>query len=195
MHDERIRAGRKAGESFVARVLIAANHYASITKSDPVGDRRHLAVWHPDSAHFHVAVGPDRRCSAHHGVDRDDVEPHALPRLSQRPPQYRESAATGIEEPPDKRVDGRKCSGASWSGDLQRLLTSQLAQPQQCLEVGDVIRVEVADGQQGQILQPGSGLAKPEERAASGVDHDDGSAVAPDEIACGCTDASRVRSA
>src|ERR687891_130431 len=118
-----------------------------------------------------------------------------MSRLSQCASQYWEGATSGIEEPPDERVDGRKCSAASWSGDLQRLSTSQLAQPQQRREVGDVIRVEVADGQEGQILQPGSGLAKPEERAASGVDHDDGSAAAPDEIACGCTGASRVRSA
>ena len=48
-----------------------------------------------------------------------------------------------------KGVDGRKWSRASWSGDLQRLLTSQLAEPEQRREVGDVIRVEVADGQQG----------------------------------------------
>ena len=149
VHDQRIGAGGKASEPFVAAVLIAAEHHAAITNSDPVGNRRHAAVGHSDGAHFEVVVGPDRRWSAHHGVDRDDVEPHALPRLSQRPTQYGESPATAIEEPPDERVDGGKRSGPRGSGDLQRLLTSQLAQPQQRRKVGDVIGVEVADGQQG----------------------------------------------
>ena len=47
-----------------------------------------------------------------------------------------------------------------------------------------MIRVEVADGQQGQILQPGSGHAKPEERAATRLDQYDGSALAPDANTC-----------
>jgi hypothetical protein len=39
-----IGASGEASESFVAPVLIAAKHYAAITNSDPVGDRRHVAV-------------------------------------------------------------------------------------------------------------------------------------------------------
>jgi hypothetical protein len=60
VHDEYIGASGKAGESFVAPVLIAPKHDAAITNADPVGERGHIAVGHADGAQFKVVVGPDR---------------------------------------------------------------------------------------------------------------------------------------
>jgi hypothetical protein len=175
--------------------LIAAEHDTATVHLDAIGYCRDTAVRDTERTHFETGVRQDGLGGGGRGVDDDNVQSDALPGLTERSTEDREGAATGIEQPPEERIERGKGTSARGTRNLQRLLTRQFAEPEQRRQVGDVVGMKVTDGEQGHILKPRARLAETQKRPAANVDHRHGPATAPDEITGGRARASRRRAA
>lgn len=178
---QNIGAGRELDEPGIPAALIASQYHTPIAEANPIRQRGHVAVRYAKRRHLQVTLkqypGRGRRVHVH----CDDLEAHATPSLTQRPTQDGERAG-GIEEPPDERIHGRKETGTRGTSDFEGLLAEAIALPEQRGQVGDVVGVEVTDREEREIGQASAGFGEAEVDASSGVDHDDGPAIAPDQV-------------
>lgn len=158
-------------------------HDRTIPDADAIRERGDIAVRNAKRGYEQSFAFENRGGRLAANINDGDLEfGAATGGTSECRAEHPEHAGLLIEELLKERSKVRNIRVPGRARDGKRGLAQEIA-PQQGRQVGNMIRMEMADGDQGEVFEPTASLTKPEERASPRVNEDPTSSIDPNQVA------------
>ena len=183
VQNEQVGAAGEFGKAGIGASLIRPEHDGAITDPDPVGQRRDVSMRHAKRGHDQAIALQNGGGLPGGGINDDDVERRDATDTSECRSQHSECACLLIEQLQQEGSKRGNIGIPRRASDGKRGLPDEIA-PKQGWQIGNMIRMEMTDGNQRKVVEAPASLGKTEKGASPRVHENPAPSIEPNQVAC-----------
>lgn len=191
VQNEQVGTAGEFGKAGIRAGLIRPEHDCTITDADPVGQRRDVSMRHAKRGHDQAVALQNGGGLRAGSINDDDVERRDATDTSECRSQHPEYACLLIEQLVQEGSKRGNIGIPRGASDGKRGLPDEIA-PKQGRQIGNMIRMEMTDGNQREVVEAAASLSKAKEGASPSVHENPTPSINPNQVACGSRSAIRL---